>query len=331
MLSRVANSLFWLSRYVERAENVTRLVEINQQFALDDHDHLEDPLASWRAVLLTTATEGFDDESDKLSGPNAVAKYITLDPSNPQSIRRSIENARENARMVRDQIPEKMWLELNAIYLFLRGTEVEEVWNRDPEIVFRKVIDFSLRFQGLADATVLQDEGWRFLQLGKFLERADQSSRILDMLTFTALPDKRACSAILGACSGKSSFRVEFLGALSMENVAQFILFSEAFPRSVRFCIRRVDETLHSISGVSQGAFSNEAERLAGSVLAQINFCNLGDIFPDGLHDYIDQIQIHLNNVGQAIFETYVLLPSEIHNVTRMDGVQLQWSKQQQQ
>jgi hypothetical protein len=129
------------------------------------------------------------------------------------------------------------------------------------------------------------------------------------------------------------AFRAEFRGDVTLPNVMSFLLFSQSFPRSVRFCVRRLDEVLHSITGVPIGAYSNEAERLTGRMLAQLNFSNVDSVWQTGLHDYIDGLQERLNEIGQRVFETYVLLPSEVRNVARPEGfhMQLQWQQQQQQ
>lgn len=330
MLSRVADSLYWLSRYIERAENLARLVDVNRKFSLDARNlglGFQDP---WSGVLQATCSEEAYDEACRNSEqPVDAGRFISLALENPESIRGCIATARENARMVRDQIPDEMWLELNRIHLYLQN-EAGADWAYDPLTFYRKVIDFSLLFQGLTDATILNDEGWRFIQIGKFIERADKTSRILDMLTFGPEADRYRCGSILRTCSSEAAFRQEFRGEVTLENVATFLLFSETFPRSVRFCLRRLDSILRSITGAAEGAFSNEAERLTGSVVAQVNFATINEVLSTGLHQYIDQLQTKINDMGQLIFETYVLLPQEIEGVTRSEGIHLQWQQQQQ-
>ncbi len=333
MLSRVADSLYWLSRYLERAENLARLVDVNRHDALDSTNG-EDPDTFWRPLLYTTNTEGAFNESREAREEHTqdVGSFITFAHANPDSIRQCIATARENARMVRDQIPEEMWLELNRIHLFMQSREAEEVWKRQPESLCQEVIRFSLLFQGLTNATVVHDDGWQFVQLGKFIERADKTSRILDILTYFSEPERAELASVLRSCSGFSAFRAEFRGEVSLPNVMAFLLFSPSFPRSVRFCLRQIDGVLHAISGVPIGAYSNEAERLTGSALAQLNFSSVDSVWRTGLHDYIDDLQRQFNEIGQRVFETYVLLPSEISNVSRPAGYhrQLQWQQQQQ-
>ncbi|MEM7010309.1 MAG: alpha-E domain-containing protein, partial [Verrucomicrobiota bacterium] len=144
MLSRVAHSLYWLSRYIERAENLSRLVDVNRKISLDSRSLGFAAEDQWAGVLQVICMEEAYGEASSVD----PERFITLDSSNPDSIRACIAMARENARMVRDQIPQEMWLELNRIHLYLQN-ESESVWNYDPASLFRRVIDFSLLFQGL--------------------------------------------------------------------------------------------------------------------------------------------------------------------------------------
>lgn len=332
MLSRVADSLYWLSRYIERAENLARLIDVTRRDSLEVRGTASED-ATWRPILYAAdLEEAYDIAAESSDNESDVGYFITLSASNPDSIRRCIAFARENARVVRDQISEEMWVELNGIHLYLKSPQAEQDYQHDPERLFRKIIRFSVVFQGLTESTILHDEGWQFARLGQFIERADKTSRILDTLTFTKdEPERSELHSVLRACSGFAAFRKEYVDGATFLNVASFLLFSQAFPRSVRFCLRRLDETLHSISGVAPGAFSNEAERLTGSALAHINFSSLDDVWKRGLHESIDDLQVRLNDIGQQLFETYVHLPFEIRNVTRTEGIPLDWRHQQQQ
>lgn len=331
MLSRVADSLYWLGRYVERAENLARMVEITRRDALEAFNHQTiDNI--WNPVIYATCLQDDLPPDQKKALADDPAYYITLDPVNPMSIASCVSLARENARTVRDQLSEEMWLELNSIHLYLKSDQANHHFRNDPDVLFRKIIRFSIIFQGLSESTILHDEGWHFLLLGKFIERADKTSRILDTLTFSS--DAPAASSILGvllSCSGFTAFRSEYGNDSSLKNVASFLFFSPDFPRSIRFCMRKIEGALLEISGTSQGTFSNEAERLTGSALAALNFTQIDQLLEDGLHERIDEIQSKLNDIGQNVFENYVLLPSEIRQVVRTEGLQFSVMQQQQQ
>lgn len=335
MLSRVAQSLYWLSRYIERAENLARLVDVNRHQALEaprgsSAEVTEDP---WMAVLYATGSQPAFTDPKKKDKDLDLGRFITLEPTYPDSIRGCLAQARENARMVRDQISEEMWLELNRSYLFFQSSEAEYEWSIDAESLHQRVIEFSLLFQGLTDSTIHHAEGWQFIKLGKYLERADKTSRILDILTFLTEPASSQCAAVLRSCSALSAFREEYRGDITLEKVASFLLFSQKFPRSVRFCLRSMDELLHAISGEPLGSYSNEAERLTGSILANYNFISMDEVMRIGLHEFIDELQVKLNEIGQCIFETYVLLPFELSDAPTMarPGNQSQWQAPQQQ
>ncbi|OUU43195.1 MAG: hypothetical protein CBC16_03090 [Verrucomicrobia bacterium TMED56] len=312
MLSRVADNLYWMSRYVERAEGVTRLVEVNRDTDLQSFAHGLKRDYWHSALRAMCGLEQF--ASDDIEN---YELFILFSKNWSSSVLTSINMARENARMVRDQLSEEIWVELNNLYLFLNAPDLSENFSQDSAGFFRRIIRFSLVFQGLSDATIHHDEGWSFMSLGKYLERADQTSRVLDTLTMLQVePTRLDLIGALKSCSALSAYRRRYQGALSLRNVSDFLWFSKDFPRSLRFAVAQIDMLLHEISGVPLGNFSNEAERLAGSALAQLNFNGIDSIFEDGLHESIDQLQKKLIEVGQSIFETYVLLPFEIKNAS---------------
>ena len=320
MLSRVADTLYWMSRFVERAEGVTRLVEIHRDTDLES-DARSGNFGYWHSTLQSMcAKEQF--EEDEMQGPDA---FLLFSSQWNNSVINSINSARENARMVRDQLSEEIWVELNSLYHFLNSKNAILEYQNDESSFFRRIIRFSLVFQGLSDATIHHDEGWRFMSLGKYLERADLTSRVLDTLTLLGSdPSRLDLIRALRSCSAFSAYRKRYRGALTMHNVADFLLFSQDFPRSIRFSIRGVDAQLHEISGVPSGNFSNEAERLTGSALAQVNFSNIDSMIRSGLHNSIDDLQKKLMEVGQSIFETYVLLPFEIKSTSPLPLLQMQ-------
>ncbi|CAA6678534.1 MULTISPECIES: alpha-E domain-containing protein [unclassified Lentimonas] len=332
MLSRVANSLYWLSRYLERAENLTRLVDVNRYDALDTISSAKDDDSTWRPLLYATCSqEAYETAKAEEEDDIDVSWFITFSTGPQDSIRQCIAHARENARMVRDQISEEMWLELNSFHLFMQSAEAERLWEERPESFYRRTIKACMLFSGLINATILHDEGWHFMETGRYLERADKTTRVLDMLAFENAPDRGKLASALRSCSAFSAFRAENPGEVTLENVMSFLLFSPSFPRSVRFCLRQIDTQLHAISGTQSGSFSNEAERINGSALAQLNFSSIQDVLDAGYHTYIDQLQTQFNRIGRQVFETYILLPQEISSLPTYNSPQWQIQQQQQQ
>lgn len=337
MLSRVANSLYWLSRYVERADNTARLVDVNLQL-LPDMRRLDDQTLAglWMPIVQSTGDEAlFRSLHAHVTGED-VTEFLVFETANPNSIVSSITQARENARMVRDQVTVEFWEELNRLYLFLHSPAARRVWEHGPHELFLEVKNSSLLLNGLANATVVRNEGWSFMQAGCFLERADKTSRILDV-RHISVPEKGTpllvsqedalgWSAVLRSCSGWDAYRALHGAEIQPAYVAEFLLLSDSFPRSVRFCVRALDSALRHISGTADNRFSNDAEKLAGRLLAELSFSSPEDIFAVGLHTYIDQLQGRLNDIGQALFQTYIFQAFQT-----LDDYQLRQQEEQQQ
>jgi len=318
MLSRVADHLYWMSRYMERVENLARLVQVSMELLLDAAVTGNRSIKHyWSPVL--AATEMEEDFATLYPNPQPgdIATFLTTDERNPGSIYSCIKQARENARTVRDQISDEMWAELNELFHFICSKPAQSLFQRSPQAFYEKIIQSALLFDGITSATLPRNEGWYFLQLGRVLERADKTSRFLDIKTHTLETDSNDAldsiqwSTILRSCSAFATFRRAFGGQVNMEQVVELLLFSTDFPRSVRFCVRHTDELLHHISGTSTGQYSNNAEKLTGSLLARLNFSSSADVMQRGLHESIDELQVSLNAIGQGIFDHYVHLPKE--------------------
>lgn len=344
MLSRVANTFYWMVRYVERADNLARLIDVNQQLLLDSERLDSDRLRGfWRPIILSTGDEeSFNKLYDK-AGSAEVIRFLTDDPRNPNSITSCIGLARENARMVRDQLSDELWEEVNALYLFTRSDEATRLMADDPARYYQNIRRSAGTFLGVASSTLSRNEAWDFMELGRQLERADKTTRFLDVANYlpggaegleAVSPGILHWTAILRSCGGLGAFR-SFKQAINARGVVDFLMFSKDFPRSVRFCIEMADISLHRISGTPRGTFSNDAERDAGRLLADLNFGSTDEAFAKGLHDYLDSLQERFNQIGKAIFETYVLMPERIQVCpvpeSRSPSALALWQMQQQQ
>ena len=338
MLSRVANSLYWMARYIERAENTARIVDVNLQLLLDLRDLDEKRLAEhWLPIVQTTGDEEQFFKLHKKATAQNVTEFLVFQLENPNSIVSSICSARENARMVRDQITVELWEELNRLYWFVRTPTARQVWKESPSEFFQQIKAGSLHIIGLTDATLIHNEGWWFAQAGKFLERADKTSRILD-LRYEALPakgvptsvsqeDALEWSAILRSCSGWDAYKSIHGADVNPVLVADFLLLNEDFPRSARVCVAELNKALRKISGVPEGKFCNDAEKLAGRLAARLQFVTIEEIFEFGLHDYLDDLQGKLNDIGGALFNAYIF--QQFNNLE--DEIMVQQEEQQQQ
>jgi uncharacterized alpha-E superfamily protein len=338
MLSRVANSLYWMSRYIERAENTARLVETSLQLLLDYRNLDEQHIAEqWLPIVQATGEEeAFFKLHPKASGA-AVTEFLVFQAENPNSIVQCICQARENARMVRDQITVELWEELNRVYLFVRSRQARLVWKQSPSEFFSEIKASSLQLTGIAYATLIHNEGWLFLQAGRFLERADKTSRILDV-RHQSLPETGPpgpvgptgaleWAAILRSCSAWDGYKSLFGAEVHPKWVTEFLVLCEDFPRSILFCANQLNISLRKISGVPEGRFVNDAERHAGRLLAELQFSTVDDIFKRGLHRYLDDVQVKLNSIGDALFEAYFFL--SLASLGESDFVQQEEQQQQ--
>ncbi|MEM8866728.1 MAG: alpha-E domain-containing protein [Verrucomicrobiota bacterium] len=316
MLSRVADSLYWMSRYIERAENIARLLDVNLQLLLDFEEMDDDKLKEhWEPVIRAAGEEELFYELYDQADSRSVTDFLTFNRKNSSSVISCMLAARDNARMIRDQISTEMWQCLNQAYLFLKSNNAKQVWENGPYEFYSQIQDYSHSFQGLADATFTHTEGFYFMRVGKFLERADKTSRILDIKYHILLPsleevggavDAVQWGAILRSCSAFEAYHRIFVTSVTPMKVSEFLIFSEKFPRSIKFCVRELDKNLHKISGCPLAEYSNKAERASGRILSDLNYSSIHDAFDHGLHEYLVNLQDRFAEIGKAVFDTYM-------------------------
>jgi len=313
MLSRVAESIYWMSRYVERAENVARCISVNLNLSLDLPGVAGD---QWSPLVVTMGDADTFYESYSTPGRSNVIEFLTFDRSNPNSILSCLTSARENARSVRESISSEMWQHLNAFYLRVRDARREEAF-RDPHTYFDGITAAGQQFVGVTDVTMTHGEGWHFGQLGRMIERADKTSRILDVKYFILLPhitdvgttyDNVQWLALLRSASGLEMYRQAF-GRIDPSGVVQFLILDRDFPRAVLHCLTRADKSLHEITGTNVGGFSCPPEQLLGMLRSKLAFTTAEKIIEGGLHEFVDDLQRRLNEVGGEIAREFFLLP----------------------
>jgi uncharacterized alpha-E superfamily protein len=306
MLSRVAAAIYWSARYVERAENVARFIDVNLNLMLDT------PTAqrgSWASLVMTTGDQGWFEEHYGKATPEAVTKFLTFDPEYPNSILTCVTMARENARTVREIISREMWQELNEFYLMVVGAARPKVQPEEFSEFYGRVKRAGIYFEGVTNATLSRGETWHFARLGRMLERADKTSRILDVKYFLLLPpgsgvgttiDQLGWTALLNSASALQMYR-QLHHVTSPANVAKFLLLNRDFPRSIQHCVLEAQRSLHALTGSPVGTHKNEAERLIGQLRASLDYADIEQIMKGGLHEYVDGLQSQLNSIGDAI------------------------------
>lgn len=309
MLSRVANSVYWMARYIERAENVARFIHVNQHLMLDLP---LDEADQWDPLVSVTGDEA--DFAARYGEPTAqdVIHFLSFDPLNPNSIYTCICNARENARTIRETISSEMWEQINQMYLMVRaaaGAETPEATDQ----FYSSVKTASHLFEGLSAATMSHNEAWHFLRLGRLCERADKTARIVDVKYFMLLPhvdyvgmpyDTILWSALLKSASAYEMYHKRYHKVQPLQ-VAEYLILDRDFPRSVYACLTLAEHSLATISGSPPNTITNIAERRMGRLRAELGYAQIDEITTAGLHEYLDQLQAKLNSVGDAIFETF--------------------------
>jgi len=310
LLSRVADSVYWMARYIERAENIARYIGVNLNLQLDLP---LDPAYQWQPLIDTTGDAAAFYERYGTATQGKVIEFLAYDQENPNSIFSCLRAARENARSVRETISSEMWAQVNSMYL-----QIQSQHNMpEPERLldaFREIRLGCHLFQGVTDATMTHNEAWHFLRLGRKLERADKTSRILDVKYFMLLPSVRDVgtpyddihwAAVLKSVSGFEMYRKKY-GLLSPFNIVEFLVMDHEFPRSIHYCVRCAGDSLLAITGSLGGHFRYRTEQLMGLLRAEMDFASVGSVIRAGLHEYLDALQGKMNQIDASMREDFV-------------------------
>ncbi|MEO6036353.1 MAG: alpha-E domain-containing protein [Verrucomicrobiota bacterium] len=309
MLSRVAESIYWMSRYVERAENVARFIGVNLTLMLDSSDREQ----QWAPLVNTTGDHEDFEKRYKMATEENVLRFLTFDRDNPNSIISCLRAARENARSVREIISSEMWLQLNTFYLKVNDAATRGKGMESPHDFYTSVKLSSHLFMGITDATMTHGEGWHFCRLGRKLERADKTSRILDVKYFILLRsvadvgtplDDTQWAAVLRSASAFEMYRKKH-GRIWPKGIVQFLLLDREFPRAIHFCLREANESLHAISGTPLEQSTSDVEKLLGGLCTYLASTSVDEIINNGLHEYLDHLQDQMNLVGTKVFEMF--------------------------
>lgn len=315
LLSRAAEAVFWASRYVERAENIARSIEVNWNLILDSPIRDQEQWAPLYQV--TNDSEAFEAKYKSATGKN-VMRFLTFDTDYSNSILSCLYAARENARTVREIISSEMWEHINGFYLMVQEASRSEKVLKSPTEFYRNIRVAGHLLEGLASATMSHTEAWHFGTMGRMLERADRTSRILDVKYFILLPkvdyvgspiDDIQWGAVLKSCSGFEMYRKQF-GRLDPTHIVDFLLLNHEFPRSVLYCISAAEESLHTITGTSAGTYRLQSEQRLGQLRSELIWADVQQIILGGLHEYIDHFQWRLNSVGDGIYADFFALSS---------------------
>ena len=332
MLARAANNLYWMSRHIERAENTARMLDVTYRMSLLPYRVLEagqewaDP---WALPLVITgrATEYYERYAEIT--PNNVLHFMVIDAANPSSIYSCIQSARENARSVRGAITSEMYEDLNELWLNIRKVDYPHVESRGVSEFFDWVKLQSHQFRGVTFGTMLRDEGYQFIRLGTFIERADNTARIVDVKCHTLLPsaadvggavDYYQWSALLRSVSAFDAYRKVYRDVITPMKVAELLILRDDVPRSLHACMNDIYEILRGLSDKTQ----IEAERMAGELHAMLHYGRTPQIFELGLHEYLMQFLDGIDKLATEINKDFLVPVYPLQAVHAVAGTQTQ-------
>ncbi len=314
MLSRVAESIYWMSRQVERAENLARFLEVTLGLVLDQPENLVDP---WEPLVQVTGDTEWFTEKYGQANAQTVVQFLAFDTEYHSSMLTSLRCARENAKSVRERLSSEAFLQLNEFYHFVNDSADQTL--TDPTAEFFDIVrNHALFWSGILDGTMAHDTGWHFANFGRLIERADKTSRILDVKYFNLLPrvddvgtaiDDLQWSALLLAISGFEAYRREH-HLVDIEKVVSFFLFHRTFPRSILSCVAGADWSLREIQEASKSASSGAAQKQMAALKHRLSATNVKEVLAGGMHQFIDRLQQDLNAIGSTLNQDYFNLPA---------------------
>jgi uncharacterized alpha-E superfamily protein len=308
MLSRVADSLYWMSRYMERTDGILRMLKINYASSQDDTTDF-----SWKPVLRIFSFLEDSDANAIATNSRAVLEYMVLGKENPNSIFNIVTMARENGRGVQDHITKEMWQCLNDFYHAVRDENLSyQIQNDDPITVLDNLMKYGLLYFGTSDVTMARGEGNSFINIGKFLERAVQSTDILDIkfsdlnYDLTQTTDTTYWKYLLLSISGYELYLKTYRSGFEAKNIVEQVMLNEQFPRSVVYCVNQVHRYFERLKSERNASDFNQIDFMIGKLKSRIRFSTANSIFQEGLHPYLKDTKTGLYDIGTR-FESYLL------------------------
>lgn len=309
MLSRVADSLYWMSRYMERAEHVLRLLSVRLDTMVEDSEE-----AAQQSWLRLVAALGARTVAMPVTAPE-VTRFIAFDRFNRSSVLSSIASARDNARAVREQISSEMWEHLNRLYLNLMATSFEAVWAGQASSYFRSLIDSLFMFQGITHSTMRHGEGWHFIELGRYIERAQLMSRLLDV-HFGEMPADAPEGlqkpryfdwiSLLKQCAAFEAYCRAYTARIEPNQIADFLVFDPEFPHALRFGVNRIHGVIEQIGTGAPQERRAACLRLSGRLKANLEYGHIEELLNGGFDAFLDDLQHQCGHIHFAVHNAYI-------------------------
>ena len=308
MLSRVADSLYWMSRYLERAEHTARVLDVYLSEQLEEYGAEEN--RRWRGVVESLGLEPPDDLTEA-----GVAQWLAFDIRNRSSIVACIMSARDNARQVREQISSEMWEHLNRLFHRVRNASLNGDWSADQHEFLTEVKEGAHLFQGISDSTMNHGEGWHFIQLGRFLERAVSVSSLIDIHFRDHLPadDEEHHEGIdlLKSCTAFEAYCKVYTAEFKPLRISEFLLLNPEFPHSICFAISRVDAALRALPQSADRSVGGKALRVVGKLNASLSYSQIDEIMATGLKAFLAEIDRQCAQIHSTLHQLYIEYPLE--------------------
>ena len=306
MLSRVADSLYWMSRYLERTDGILRMLKINYASSQDDLTEF-----SWKPALRIFTYMNEEEINAIAHQTRAVIQYMVTDKENPNSVMNIVTHARENARSVQDHITKEMWQCLNDFYHAVRDKRVEQSLNKeDPISVLDVLIKQGLLYYGTMDITMARGEGYAFINIGKFLERGVQSADILDIkfsdmdYDFTKT-DTTYWKYLLLSISGYELYLKTYRSGFDAKNIVEQIVLNKDFPRSIIYSINQLNRYFSRLKTEGNAQAFNKIDFMIGKLRSEVNYSTVDMIQENGLHNYLTRIKEELSEIANALSQNY--------------------------
>jgi uncharacterized alpha-E superfamily protein len=305
LLARYADCIFWLARYVERAENLARILDVNETFSRDSHGG-----QNWRPILQLNADEERFFATHPSASAQAVVKHYVIDAGNPTSIISAIRFARENARTLRPLISTEMWVQLNVFYNHLAALNEDDLMPGRLAGLFGWIKEACQTHTGITDGTFYRDQGWYFYQLGRYIERADQTTRLLDIKYHLLLPnladvgsptDVSQWNALLRSAAGYHAYRRLHTASTTPARVSGFLLLNQAFPRSVHHCVREAGRLLGELKSRYSLRHGNDVAEELDRLRVVLGTLDISTVLSEGLHEFLDLMQQQLIAITRAL------------------------------
>jgi uncharacterized alpha-E superfamily protein len=309
MLSRVAESLYWMSRYLERAEHTARVIKVQLNLMLERET--EDDDRHWKRMLRSLAIEMTDVKEGEAQ---AAAKSLIHSTGSRSSIVSCIMAARENSRQVREQISSEMWEQLNRMFIEVKHADADEAWDVDDFLYAIK--DGTYLFQGITDSTMTHGEGWQFIQAGRSLERAVALSTLLgvhfrEFYGQESEPEPLEWIGLLRSCTAFEAYCKAYTADLRPERIAEFLMLNPSFPHSIRFSADALETAMKQIGAEVSSRRSARVERIAGRMQATLAFGQIDEIMHGGLQAYLETVLRQCSQAHSALYQTYIAYPIE--------------------